>query len=181
MAYAVRPLVILLTVGVFAQMIMTAGRVAAEVLEVSEGGFYMEVTRTVPVTPAVAYGQVLRVGEWWNASHTWFGRAENLMIEPEAGGCFCERSGDRSHLHMLVSHVDPGVQLSLLGGLGPLQAMSVQGVMDWKFEPMPDGTTRIVHSYRVSGYTPAGLTKIAPVVDQVLTEQVDRLRRKLSH
>ncbi len=169
----------MLTVDAVVLMTM-AERVTAEVLETSEQGFYLEVSRTAQVEPAVAYEQFIRIHEWWNASHTWFGQAANLSIEARAGGCFCERAGDRSHLHMLVSHVDPGVQVNLLGGLGPLQGMGLQGFMAWKFEPVADGGTRILHSYRVSGYTPADLAKIAPVVDQVLTEQVQRLQQKLS-
>lgn len=154
--------------------------VTGEVLESRDNGFYLEVTKEVPVGPQQAYGQFIRVDEWWNADHTWFGRAENLSIEPVAGGCFCERSGDRSALHMTVSYVEPGVQISMLGGLGPLQGMGLHGAMAWKFVALPSGKTRIVHTYRVTGQAPGGTEKLARIVDRVQTGQVERLQSLLT-
>ena len=152
----------------------------AEVLEAKDDTFYLEVVREVGATPAQAYDQFIRIGEWWNASHTWFGDSGNLSIEPVAGGCFCERSGERSAMHMRVSFVEPGARMHLLGGLGPLQGMGLQGAMVWSFEPTDSGGTRIMHSYRVTGHASAGLRELAPIVDRVQTDQVDRLQSKLS-
>ncbi len=151
-----------------------------EVLDSGHGGFHLKVVVEVDVSPNKAYGQFLRVGEWWNADHTWFGDAKNLYIEPVAGGCFCETSGDRSVLHMLVSFVEPGKSIRMLGGLGPLQEMGLQGVLTFQFDPLDDGGTRITHEYRVSGYTKDGLKALAPIVDQVQSDQVSRLKNRLN-
>ena len=152
----------------------------AEVLEAENDTFYLEIVREVTTSPERAYEQFIRVGEWWNARHTWFGDSRNLSIEPVAGGCFCEIDGERSAAHMRVSFVQPGVRMHLLGGLGPLQAMGLQGAMVWSFEPGNNGGTRILHSYRVTGHASAGLRELAAVVDKVQTDQVDRLQAKLS-
>ena len=39
-----------------------------------------------------------------------------------------------------------------------------------------DGRTTLTQTYDVGGYMAGGLDKIAPVVDQVLGEQFDRLK-----
>lgn len=152
----------------------------AEVIYAADEGFYIEISREVTASPESSYEQFVRVGEWWNSEHTWFGDARNLSIDPVAGGCFCERSGDRSALHMLVSYVSPGKEMHMLGGLGPLQGLALHGAMVWKFEPLDTGGTRIVHRYRVMGYYPEGLRQLATVVDQVQTDQVARLQTRLN-
>ncbi|XOV86300.1 MAG: SRPBCC domain-containing protein [Pseudomonadota bacterium] len=131
------------------------------------------------MSAAEAYAQFLRVNEWWDGNHSWFGRAEGFSIDPRAGGCFCEVAGERSHLHMTVSHVDPGVEVRMIGGLGPLQDLALQGAMVWRFEALPEGGTRIIHSYRVSGYLKDGLTGLAPAVDSVQGIQFSRLVARL--
>jgi hypothetical protein len=75
---------------------------------------------------------------------------------------------------MEVVFVDPGSLLRLAGGLGPLQGMGVQGVMEWRLAPI-DGGTRITLFYRAGGYTPDDLSKFAPVVDQVQALQLGGL------
>jgi len=96
-----------------------------------------------------------------------------------AGGCFCEVDGEKSALHMIVSYVDPGKEMRMLGGLGPLAGLALHGAMSWRFEPLGSGGTRIIHTYRVAGYLPDGLDSLAPVVDAVQTNQVARLARAL--
>ena len=157
-----------------------SGASLAEVRYAADNGFFLEVTREVAASPAMSYAQFIRVGEWWDSDHTWFGDAARLSLAEEAGGCFCERAGDRSAFHMLVTYVDPGKAMHLVGGLGPLQGLGLHGAMAWKFEELDDGGTRIVHSYRVTGYYPEGLQNLAKVVDQVQTGQVDALQARLN-
>jgi len=148
----------------------------AEVVHSSESGFEIKMSVSVPAAPEQAYEQFLRVGEWWSSDHTWFGKAENLSIDPVAGGCFCEVDGGQSVLHMTVSCVAPNREIRLQGGLGPLQQMGLHGVLTFKFIPVSDNETNIVQLYRVTGYDPHGLKALAPIVDQVQTMQLNRLR-----
>lgn len=152
----------------------------AEVTHAADGGFSLRIEAEVPASPAAVWTQFVAVGEWWDADHSWFGKSENFSLEPAAGGCFCEREGDRSALHMLVSWVDPGRELRMIGGLGPLQGLALHGAMSWRFEPLDTGGTRIVHTYRVMGYLEDGLGGLAPVVDRVQSLQVSRLVEKLT-
>jgi len=81
----------------------------ADVTSKGDSGFTLVITGEVMTTPVEAYGQFIRIEEWWLEGHTWYGKGENLSIEPKADGCFCEKSGDNQVQHMLVSYVQPGL------------------------------------------------------------------------
>lgn len=151
-----------------------------EVMNSSDEGFELKIAMSVPATPEQAYKQFLRVDEWWSSEHSWWGKAENFYLEPKAGGCFCEVDGDKSVMHMTVAFVWPNREIRMLGGLGPLQQMGLNGVLTFKFIPVSDYETRIVQIYRVSGYDPNGLKGLAPVVDQVQTLQMNRLQDRFA-
>ena len=128
-------------------VLLAATSVSAEVMSRGDTGFNLRITGEVSAGPAEAYEQFLRINEWWRESHTWYGDADNLSIEPRAGGCFCEISGNNEVLHMLVTYVKPGEEVKMVGGLGPLQMMGIHGGMSWRFEAI-EGGTRIVQTYR---------------------------------
>ncbi|QWP74850.1 SRPBCC domain-containing protein [Lysobacter sp. K5869] len=147
-----------------------AASAAAAVKDSAANGFTVENERTVAVDADTAWKALTQdVDRWWPKDHTWWGRDSTLSIDARAGGCFCERSGDgrRQAQHMTVSFVEPGKTLRLLGGLGPLQGMGLNGAMEFRLSPGQGGGTRIVLFYRAGGYTPDDLSKFAPVVDKV--------------
>jgi uncharacterized protein YndB with AHSA1/START domain len=135
---------------------------------------------TVSATPAAAWRALVEdVDAWWPKDHSWFGKDGRFSIEARAGGCFCEIAGDRQAEHMRIGFVEPGVLLRMLGGLGPLQGMGLQGTLDWKLQPV-DGGTRITLRYVAGGYTPQDMRQFAPVVDQVQALQLGGLATHLS-
>jgi hypothetical protein len=76
---------------------------------------------------------------------------------------------------MEVVYFAPGKAIRMLGGLGPLQEMGVHGALTIRLRP--DGNkTVILLTYDVSGFFAGGTDKIAPAVDGVLIEQMDRLK-----
>lgn len=152
----------------------------AEVISSAANGFTIQIERQVAVKPAAAYQQFIEVGDWWNADHTYYGKSDNLTIDAKAGGCFCEIEGDKQVLHMTVSFVEPGKEIRMIGGLGPLQMMGVHGGMSWQFVPVGKNNTKIIHRYQVTGYMEGGLDKLAPIVNKVQTLQVDLLVKKLN-
>ena len=160
-------------------LLLIAPFIGAEVVSKADTGFNLKMTAEVPVSPSVAYQQFLNVDQWWVANHTWHGSAENLSIEPKAGGCFCEISGDNEVLHMLVTFVKPNAEIKMVGGLGPLQMMGIHGGMSWRFEALDNGHTRIIQTYNVTGYAPGGLSDIADIVDAVQTGQLNALAARL--
>lgn len=153
---------------------------SAEVMHSAPDGFELKVEAEVDGSKQEVYEQFLRVYEWWDGDHSWFGKASGFSLDARAGGCFCEVDGDKSVMHMQVSFVDPGNRVAMIGGLGPLQDLGLYGAMSWNFEVLSDTRTKVVHTYRVMGYYPDGLEELAVAVDRVQTLQVSRLEAKLA-
>ena len=152
----------------------------AAVKDSSASGFTIENGQDVPASVQDTWDALVDdVGTWWPADHTWGGDASNLSIKARAGGCFCERDGARQARHMTVAFVDPGRTLRLVGGLGPLQGMGLDGTLEFRLAANDRGGTRITMWYRAGGYTPDDLSKFAPVVDKVMATQLDGLAKLL--
>ncbi len=170
---------IIVRISVLLALLVSSTNTTTEVIHKADHGFNLAITGTTKATPEQAYQQFLQVQDWWIASHTWFGKAENLSIDARAGGCFCEIEGQKQVQHMVVAMVNPGQEVQLLGGLGPLQMMGLHGAMSWKFEPLANGGTQITQSYNVSGFYADGLQSLAGVVDSVQTAQLNALIARL--
>jgi hypothetical protein len=152
---------------------------SAEVKDSGAGGFTLENSQLVPVDADTAWtAMVDDVGKWWPADHTWWGDASKLSIRARAGGCFCEINGRRQARHMQVVWVEPGKALRMVGGLGPLQGMGLDGALEFRLAAEGEGT-RITWWYRVGGYSPDDLSKFAPVVDGVMASQLASLAEHL--
>jgi uncharacterized protein YndB with AHSA1/START domain len=155
---------------------MLAMPAQADVKETRENGFTIEATVMADASPATVYRQLVRVAGWWDPKHTWSGSAQNLKLEPKAGGCFCEKlAGGGSVQHARVIFAQPGKLLRLEGALGPLQDMAVSGILSFNLAPDGPGT-RIHMTYRVAGMLTMDSAKLAPLVDQVMGIQLGRLR-----
>src|SRR5262249_46755348 len=103
---------------------------SAEVADSAAGGFTVKTSVEVRASAQDVYKSFIRVGDWWDASHTYSGDAHNLRIEEKAEGCFCETLPNQGVVrHMEVVYLDPGKMVRLTGGLGPLQAMAATGSM----------------------------------------------------
>lgn len=150
----------------------------AEVTDSAANGFSVEHRVSVTADPVTAWNIATgKVGQWWSSAHTISGDAANMSIDPRPLGCFCELVGEAGGIvHMTVTFSSPGSLLRMTGGLGPLGLMGVDGNMVWEFKPV-DGATEISLSYAVGGYYPDGLDKVAPAVDGVLGEAMQRLAR----
>jgi len=154
----------------------TAVTATAAVSETRENGFTIEATVLVEAKPASVYRDLTRVALWWHPEHSWSGSAKNLKLEPKAGGCFCEKLADGGSVqHGRVIFAQPGKLLRLEGALGPLQDMAVTGVLSFVLAPDGPGT-RVTMTYRVAGAPTMDPAKLAPLVDQVMGIQLNRLR-----
>ena len=159
-----------------ATLVFAATPVAAEVVDSSPAGFTVSRTVTVSASADVLWETLRAPQRWWAKDHTWSGDANNLYIDSQATGCFCEKlPGRGSVAHARIIFVDKGKLLRMEGAFGPLQAMAVTGVMTFELTPNGD-TTTLKMTYAVGGYVPGGLDKIAPAVDEVLGQQVDGLK-----
>ncbi|MEZ5553149.1 MAG: hypothetical protein R3E82_19860 [Pseudomonadales bacterium] len=149
----------------------------AEVVAESAAGFVSEHELILDADAARAFHALTaEVDRWWNAAHSYSGKAENFSLDARAGGCFCERLDNGGSVeHMRVVFADPGRLLRLSGGLGPLQGMGATGSMDFAFTPIDATHTRLNYRYAVSGYAPGGLGPLAQPVDDVQKGQLQRL------
>jgi uncharacterized protein YndB with AHSA1/START domain len=150
---------------------------AKAVVEVAPTGFLVRHDIAVAAPPAKVYQALVgQVGSWWNPRHSYTGDGANLSIDARAGGCFCERFPDGGGIeHMRVVYVSPPTAVRMTGGLGPLQSSGLAGAMTWKLSENGTGT-RLELTYSVGGFMQGGFEKMAPAVDGMLLEQVQRLR-----
>lgn len=154
------------------------GNVAAgAVLETTAAGFAVREEVTTTATPKAVYAAILHgVGKWWNSEHTFSGDARNLSIDARVGGCFCERLAHGGGVeHARVIALMPDSLVRVFGAFGPLQPFGLAGVLSWKITGAQSGT-KIELSYNVGGYMHGGFENIAAGVDQVLGDQLNRLK-----
>jgi uncharacterized protein YndB with AHSA1/START domain len=156
-----------------------AGSAVAEVKQTAADGFFITFSGPVAASATKAYTDVTQIQRWWSSEHTWSGKAANLSLKPEAGGCFCERWKDGSVEHGRVIMAMPGKVLRLETSLGPLQEQALVGILSF-WVKTEDSTTTLTVEYRVNGSSGSGLDQLAPSVDEVLGAQVDRLRRYIA-
>lgn len=158
----------------------------AEVSGLTDNGFVSRNEVSVTAAPREVWQELVAVNRWWSGDHTYSGDAANLYLDPQATGCFCEklpvpegapsgqRMGSIEHAHIVYADPVRGV-LRMTGGLGPLQGEAVRATLTITLKPGSDGGTTVVWSYVVGGYMRMKMADIAPVVDRVLGEQVQRL------
>jgi uncharacterized protein YndB with AHSA1/START domain len=147
----------------------------------SEIGFATESSVEIAAAPDAIYALLVKPGLWWNDSHSYSGNAANMTIDPRAGGCFCEmipaKTGPEGTVeHARVIYAQPGRLLRLSGALGPLQTEGVAATLDFVLAPAGQGT-KVTLTYVVGGYVRGGSAEMAPLVDQVLAEQLAALKK----
>lgn len=163
------------TVGLMALLLINA--IAMASTKVESNGFVVQEELAINAPPQKVYEILLgKVGEWWNPEHTYSGDSKNLSIEQKPGGCFCEKLPKGGGVeHMRIVYLSPGDTVVMSGALGPLQTSGLAGAMTWQMSSA-DGGTKLKLRYVVGGYMPSGFDQIAPGVDAVLTEQLNRLK-----
>jgi hypothetical protein len=156
--------------------LVVASPVSAAVLNASDHGFEIQQSVNLVVPQADAFAAFGQIGQWWSNEHTYSGDAKRMSLQLRPGGCFCEPlDGGGGIEHMRVAYLQPGERVVLTGSLGPLLYEATSGVMDVKVERIAGGS-RVTMNYRVAGFANGGAEKLAPLVDQVLAEQMKRFR-----
>ncbi|HEV2532666.1 SRPBCC family protein [Phenylobacterium sp.] len=156
---------------------LVAGAARAEVTDKSVAGFEVVERASVAAPPSKVWDALMRPSRWWSSQHSWSGDAKNLTID--ASGCFCETLPRGAVRHLTIVYADGKSQLRMEGALGPLQFTGASGHFGVTLRPAGAGTD-VVMSYDVGGYAKGGLAETyAAPVDQVLGEQLRRLKRYL--
>lgn len=156
-------------------VLMLAAVPAAAEVKVGETGFVVENRAVVSAAPDAVWAALVAPARYWNPDHSYSGKAENFTLDARASGCFCETlPGGGSVEHMRVVLAMPGSMLRLVGGLGPLQSEGVAATLTWALKAVPNGT-EIAQTYVVGGHMRFDVPATAPLVGQVLNEQLTRL------
>lgn len=148
----------------------------AAVVASGADGFTSEGSLTIAKPPAAVWASLVQWGRWWSPAHSYSGVAGNFVLVPRATGTLVEAWGEQSVRHAVVLTAMPGKLLRLQGGFGPLQALPVAAILDFKLAAEEQGT-RITLTYRVAGPAAANLPALAGPVDSVMSEAMARLGR----
>jgi hypothetical protein len=127
------------------------------------------------VSPTRAWTAFGEVGKWWADEHSFSGKASNMRLDLVPGGCWCETfpGGGAQFMHVVFAR--PPKEIVLSGALGPMLYDVAPATMIVRFEPDGSGT-KATMTYKASGFLKGDADKTAPLVDQVLGEQLNRLR-----
>jgi uncharacterized protein YndB with AHSA1/START domain len=157
-------------------LVMLSGTAAQSAPQVAPNGFLVKLEANINAPAAKVYdGLVGQVGSWWNPDHTYSHDAKNLSIDARAGGCFCEKLPNGGGVeHLRVVYIAAPQLVRFAGTLGPLQASGLAGSMTWKLTGAEN--TRVQLSYSVGGFIDGGFEKIAPAVESMLSDQLNRLK-----
>ncbi|MFN3512238.1 MAG: ATPase [Phenylobacterium sp.] len=154
------------------------GAAHAEVVEQSDAGFRIRNTVATAASPDRVYAALGEIGRWWDDAHTYSGQAANMTLRLESGACFCEalpQGGGVRHGVVALAWPDQSL-LRLEAALGPLQDEGAAGALTFQAR-VKDGVTEIVQTYNVGGMTADRARRFAPLVDQVMRTQLERLGR----
>jgi len=160
--------------GVALGSALLAGAANAEVTDKSVAGFEVTERATIAAPADKVWHDLMRPDKWWSGKHTWSGDAKSLSFDPS--GCFCERLKKGAVRHMTIVYADGETHLRLFGALGPLQFTGGTGHLGFTLKPN-GATTDVVMTYDVGGYAKVGLAEVAAPDDQVLGEQLARLKK----
>ena len=151
----------------------------AELAEHSEQHFIIKHQFNSKKPLAEVYRQFKQVNKWWEAGHTFSGKAENLYFDFDQQRCYCEKLDNGGFIrHLAVIHVQPQKKVVFSGGLGPLQDQPVNGKMIWSFTESDKGV-EVTVEYRVYGMIVGGMGEWPKAVDFVIGTQVKRLAELL--
>lgn len=155
-------------------LVVLASVAHAKVVDSSASGFTSKTSVVIDKPAASVWTSLVSISSWWDPSHSYSGKAENISLEVTAGGCFCEKLTGGTVEHARVVHVEADRRLRLRGELGPLGEMAVSGVLTFDLVEK-NGKTTVTLTYVVGGYAPGGLKHLAKPVDGVLAHQLKRL------
>jgi len=145
----------------------------ADVVAKAPDGMTIRIVAEAPIDGDAAWARLVDVATWWGSSHSYSGDAKSLSLDARAGGCWCEIWAGGEVEHGRVALVMPKQMLRVAGAFGPLQDLGVSAAMTFTLaDGATAGTTRLTLDYKAVGSSLSGLDRMAPLVDQVLPEQV---------
>ena len=162
----------LFAAGVLAAMV-PALPAHADVKSAAADGMILQFKGEVALSRDDAWSRLLNPSAWWNGGHTYSGDSKNLSIDAVAGGCWCELWEGGEVEHGRVVYLKRNEAIRYNAPLGPLQGLGVNAVVTFTLaDGSAAGRTAVTVDMVVVGSSLSGLDKLAPLVNQVLGEQV---------
>lgn len=148
----------------------------ADVKASAADAMIIQVKGEIPLSRDDAWSRLLNPASWWLKDHTYSGDSTNLTIDAVAGGCWCELWEDGEVEHGRVIYLKRNETIRFDAPLGPLQGLGVNAVVTFTLaNGSAAGRTAITADMVVVGSSLSGLDRLAPVVDQVIAQQVKSL------
>jgi hypothetical protein len=155
--------------------ITVAAPARADVKQAAPDGLVIQIKGEVDLPRQAAWTRLVAVGSWWSDAHSYSGNAKAITVDVVAGGCWCEIWEGGEVEHGRVMYVSQGQTIRFDAPLGPLQELGVATSLTFTLaNGSVDGRTAVTLDYTVTGSSLSGLDKLAPVINQVLTEAVKR-------
>ena len=146
----------------------------AEIVAASADHFHIRLQAESTTTPEPLWQKLTQPATWWNSAHTYSGDAQNLSLDPIAGGMWIETWPQGSVWHGTVLQAQPPTTLRLNAPFGPLQGLGINVVWTISFEPLEAGT-RVHFDILANGTSASGLDTLAAPVEGVFAEALDQL------
>ncbi len=167
--------VVLVLVAVVA--VVLPARAPAEIVASSESHFVLRHEASSALPAEALWQRLLEPASWWHPDHTYSGSAQNLSLEPRAGGVWRETWDGGSVVHGTVLFVKSGSTLRMNAPFGPLQALGAYTIWTITISPADEGST-VVFDEVSTGPPSAGMAEMAKAVDFVKAEAMRRLTQQ---
>ncbi|MEL7448250.1 MAG: hypothetical protein AAFN78_03525 [Pseudomonadota bacterium] len=150
---------------------------SAEIVSSSETHFVLRHEASSALSAEALWQRLLEPASWWHPDHTYSGSAQNLSLEPRAGGMWRETWDGGSVVHGTVLFVKSGSTLRMNAPFGPLQELGAYTIWTITITSADEGST-VVFDEVSSGPPSAGMAEIAKAVDFVKAEAIRRLTQQ---
>ena len=150
---------------------------SAEVIASSPDHFTLKLEAQSDLSVSEIWARLVEPSEWWQSDHTYSGDANNLSLDPQAGGLWREAWDGGSVWHGTVLQAQPETSLVLSAPFGPLQGLAVTSVWTISLAPSESGGTNITFDHVTNGTDASGLDALAPAVDFVKQQAIESLAR----
>ncbi len=153
----------------------SASLAQADIVKSSPDHFTLKHEATSNLSPDDLWTRLIDPASWWHPDHSFSGKSEHFSLDPKAGGLWLEAWDDGSVAHgeiLYISAKDKTLRLN--APFGPMQEMAVTAIWTIKIEPHNDGS-KVIFDEVVNGTSESALDELAPAVDYVKTEAINRL------
>ncbi len=161
--------------AVLGAAVLAPGMASADIVSSSPSHYELSLQMRSSLSPEEMWARLIQPAEWWSPNHTYSGDAANLSLDPRAGGLWREDWTGGSVTHGDVLLVIEGEQLRLNAPFGPLQGMGVNVVWTITVGEGPAGGSVVTFDEVATGGPASRLDEIAPAVDAVKAEALQRL------